>query len=303
MGCLETLKQEFRCRAFLLGGTKSNLFVTPQGRWLGMPWTFMIYRLAIAIYQLVFVILTLVYWGREPLYSTVDTKAKWLIYISNWTYLFVLAYFIIAAINTFYWHLGHEKKGHVDKSGEKIEMSNANTTDVEIALPSGGDESTPWYLQLQRFCQVYSCAASVFVTILFYALVYDSSSTVIHVFNVHVHGIAMVLMFIDTILVATPIRILHMVYVMLVAFIYFCFTAIYYAAGGRNPSGGTYIYSGSLDWKAKASRSAVIAVLTVLVAAPVLHLIFYGIYRIRLAIGSFCQCYTHHDSEISTSSD
>eukprot|EP00057_Strongylocentrotus_purpuratus_P035202 XP_798115.3 PREDICTED: protein rolling stone [Strongylocentrotus purpuratus] len=263
-----------------------------------MPWTFMTYRLAIAIYQLIFVILTLVYWGEEPLYSAVDTKAKWLIYISNWTYLFVLAYFLLAAITTFYWHMSHEQRGKIQESGERsdtIEMTANPIADTEAAA-SERVYSTPWYLQIQRFCQVYSCSATVFVTLLFWVLVYNPDSTVIHVFNVSVHGGAMMLMIIDTFLVATPIRILHLIYVMLVAFIFFCFTGVYYAAGGLDPKGETFIYSGSLDWGAEPTRSAIVAVLTVFVAAPVLHMVFYIIYCIRLAIGRCCHCYTHHDS-------
>ncbi|XP_072179708.1 protein rolling stone-like [Diadema setosum] len=295
---MATCREEFRCASFGLGGTKASLFVTPQARWLGMPYTFILYRAAIAIYQLTFLILTLVLWGVEPFYRPVDSKAKWLIFVSNWTYLFVTAYFILAIVTSIYWHCTRRGRGD-QVAGNEVAIPDSNdNTRLEPQSEESGTPSTPWYFKVQRYLQVYACSASVFVTILYWVLEFDPATDSVQVFSLHVHGVAAFLMIMDTLLVATPIRLLHMIYVMITAFVYFCFTAVYNAAGGTNPSGESHIYSGFLDWGKAPGTSAIVGALTVFVAAPVIHLVFYALYRLRLAFGLCCVACKYPDAEV-----
>ncbi|XP_071961034.1 protein rolling stone-like [Antedon mediterranea] len=268
------------------GGESARRFTIPSLNWKWQPTSYLLYRYLIAIYQTVWCVLVIVEWGTEPHYSLVDTKWKWLIYISNWSYLLLTVHFIFAAVAvTVYYTCGgcnddpHSKDPTIEMSERGEGSSHVNTQ---------GDATMPWYLKMMWFLQVTSYSAAVAVTILYWILEYEPDTDSIHAYGVHVHGINVLLVVIDSLIVANPYRLLHMIYPALYALVYFIFTAIYWAAGGLNPVGNPWIYKGSLDWENEPGLSAVIAALTVVVGAPVLHFLFWLLFKIREAVLSRC---------------
>ncbi|XP_033096653.1 protein rolling stone-like [Anneissia japonica] len=267
---------------FGFGGESAKKFVNPLCNWKWQPTSYILYRHLIAVYQLTWCILVIVEWGTDPHYSPVDTKWKWLIYISDWSYLLLTLYFIFAAVAVTVYHACNCNSSDKDPS-------------IELAERGGGsnqnnfyEPSMPWYLKFMWFLQVTAYSAAVAVTILYWVLEYDPPGDSIHAYGVHVHGVNVVLVLIDLLIVATPYRLLHFIYPSLYSFVYFVFTAIYWAAGGLNPNGNPWIYKGSLDWETDPGLSAIVAALTVVVAAPMLQVLFWLLFKIKEFIFRKC---------------
>ena len=103
-------------------------------------------------------------------------------------------------------------------------------------------------------------------------------------FVVHILNAVMIL--IDTAISDVPVRMFHSLYVIIYSLIYIIFTVIYWQAGGTNPvDGNNYIYK-DLDWENVDTTMAVILPFFVLLGIPLVQLVFYGIYKVRVCITS-----------------
>ncbi|XP_071804654.1 uncharacterized protein [Asterias amurensis] len=280
-------------------GETIHRFTNPQAKWPLQSILWCIYRLFLAIYMTVWLIIILVAWGEPPYYSQADSKAKWLIYVSNWSFLVLIMYLITFAIGNIYYHFKNGCRSTSD--GVDPEMGEENPEGIPMGTkPSGGHPAeypsvsppspVPWYFKFAWFLQSMAFTSGLFVALNFYILVFNPATDTLSAYNFHVHGVNLIIIVIDILLVATPMRVLHAIYPMTMAFIFFIFTLIYQKAGGLNEFGGTAIYQNYLDWGAAPTTSAVVMMLTVFVAGPILHLIWYALYRIRLAVSKRCGC-------------
>lgn len=178
------------------------------------------------------------------------------------------------------------------------EGQNTDNQDTLPSSPLPNPETPPlsWYFKVAWLFQNICFAGALFVTILFWVLDFDPATSTVTVFNVHIHGVNLVFVILDQLLIASPFRLLHFIYPTCMALIYFIFTAIYFAAGGLNEypedpvNGNTYLYQGQLDWGRHPTTSVITMVLVVLVAAPVIHLLYFGLYHLRRSFRRCCQC-------------
>ncbi|XP_072027682.1 uncharacterized protein [Amphiura filiformis] len=295
-----------------------------HARWCLQPVIWILYRFAAAIYLTVWWIVILIYWGDPPYYTPqADTKAKWFIYVSNWSYLCLGIYFWTSAIGTLVYHkntkfqvsstttadevLGlspvndstKEMPNGYDNHNHQIDdeaQENNSHDDINQTESTTSSKSVSWNFKVTWLFQNISFPGALFVTLLFWIVDVDPETRTVTVFKLHIHGVNLVLVLVDQFLIASPYRILHFIHPSLMALVYFIFTAIYYAAGGLNEcppdevNGNTNLYKGSLDWERETITTAVVMVGVVFVAAPLLHLVFYGFYRIRRTLGRFEFC-------------
>ena len=103
----------------------------------------------------------------------------------------------------------------------------------------------------------------------------------IHYGIFHVHGSNALYVIIDIFITATPVRLLHVIHGMLYVVIYVVFSVIYTLSIGEP------IYH-ILDWKSKPGLAAAYAVPCMLIVVPLIWLILYGLYRLRLMIADRC---------------
>lgn len=78
----------------------------------------------------------------------------------------------------------------------------------------------------------------------------------------------------------TPVRLLHVVYLVGFGAVYSVFTGIYYAAGGTNAQDEPYIYE-VLDYDDNPGTATAYVLIVVLVFLPFIHLLFYVQYVAR----------------------
>ena len=95
--------------------------------------------------------------------------------------------------------------------------------------------------------------------------------------------------FIDLLITGVPVRILHFYFTTIFCIIFALFSLVYSLAGGTDEVGRQYIYS-QLDWKNSPGGAVAWAAGIAFVAAPLVHLLFWAIYKIEMHILSCCNC-------------
>ncbi len=90
---------------------------------------------------------------------------------------------------------------------------------------------------------------------------------------IHLHGINVLIVFIDLLLSRIPYQLLHTLYATIFAIVYVIFTIIYFAAGGTSHLGDPYIY-GALDY----GNDLPLAILFVVVIAVGCIPIYLGLF-------------------------
>ena len=98
---------------------------------------------------------------------------------------------------------------------------------------------------------------------------------------------------IDLLICKIPIRVLHFYHLCLFALVYTIFSLILHGAGYESR-----IYP-VLDWVNSAGSSIGIALIMILVAAPIAHMLVFGIYKLRVFIASKCITQPQNQSQLS----
>ncbi|CAB4004808.1 Hypothetical predicted protein [Paramuricea clavata] len=128
------------------------------------------------------------------------------------------------------------------------------------------------------FLWIIASNAALVVTLNYWALVFEPPTNFM---DIAVHALNATVMFVEFFTASTPVRILHVLYVMIFAVVYSLFTVIFWAAGGVNVDGDSYIYK-VLDYE-NSDPAQVSAVLLgiVFVASPILQTILFALYQLR----------------------
>lgn len=105
--------------------------------------------------------------------------------------------------------------------------------------------------------------------------------------------VGMVLIVVETLICGIPVRLCHVVYPMLFTVLYIIFTAIYWASGGTDTLGKSYIYR-LLDYDHMDLWSGGILLLTVFVVQPLIQFAFYILFVTRRCLANklcrSCRC-------------
>ncbi|XP_063616103.1 protein rolling stone-like [Cydia splendana] len=123
------------------------------------------------------------------------------------------------------------------------------------------------------------------ITVLYWLLLYDPETTVYPTAealgrDVATHALNSVLTLAELLTARTPARVVHAWQPLLLATGYVAFSAVYYAAGGTNRFGESFIYP-MLDWSAPAAAGTVAG--ASLAGALGLHLLVCLLARARSA--------------------
>ena len=141
-------------------------------------------------------------------------------------------------------------------------------------------DKTPWFVKIMWCVHVIAVAATLPITIVYWAVVFrPSAGDVVTAATVHVHGVNLLLVVLDIFISRIPILILHFFYPMVYAAVYVVFLGIYWAVGGTNENGDRYVYSVA-DFEKMPVISSVVCV-GLIIAAGIIHLLFYVLAEIR----------------------
>ena len=106
--------------------------------------------------------------------------------------------------------------------------------------------------------------------------------------DVHVHGVGLVIVAVDFIVIASPYRLQHVVYPLIPVVSYYTMTLLYYVAGGTNEhhsnkdvDGDTYLYREKLDWGRYPKTTGFFMLIMVFAGVPIVHICIYFLFKLK----------------------
>ncbi|OQV25302.1 hypothetical protein BV898_00985 [Hypsibius exemplaris] len=253
--CSEACREEFHWRRLFFGIKPADRWYFTHPQWTFIRFScFVVWKVLLAVYFVVWLGLTLVSFIAS--YPTHSTHEKWLIYLTNWTYLFFVSYVVVAAINVLH----------------------------EVVLKARGVRlQRTWHFGLQWFLWNVGAPATVVVVILFWAVLVPSDSAIVSsAATVHVHLINGVAILVDLFLHAMPMQLLHMYQPLVYAATYAAFTGIYFASNGTDPAGNSSIYPIITDYSHHTGLAVGADFAIVLIVIPTAWLFLWSLQKLRI---------------------
>ncbi|KAL3841564.1 hypothetical protein ACJMK2_019687 [Sinanodonta woodiana] len=271
-------------------------------RWRWNPWIFIVYRLLAAFYSTGSLFAVIVTSILEPGDHSI------MVYLTIWTYIILTLYLVLAAIVALFCHIYmdthrnevsnsilvhslHIKTGPLDNKSFIVEEATSTTSsgqaDVRIvssdpiinsSLSISSSLNLPWYMKLTWLLANIVYVFAFIVTIIYFTAVYPTlgmAGTNMNDLNMHAFNTLLVL--IDSVIVARPVRLLHFVNPVIYGLLYCAFSAIYWSADKTR----NVLYKNVLDWNQPGIAIGVMAGLA-LVVIPLLQFMHFLIFRLRL---------------------
>ena len=171
-----------------------------------------------------------------------------------------------------------------DKLKHALPSVNSNMTQVEYYR----QDKIPWFIKIVWGIHTVAITAPVLMVIVYWGFEYDSSRT-IDAATVHLHGVNLLLVFIDLWINRIPLLFFHFLYPMLYGVAYVIFMAIFWGAGGQNPINEMrYIYS-IVDFSTNPGQSAGVCIVLIIVTG-VVYMLWFVLGEIRDQIFKRIRC-------------
>ncbi|KAK2179877.1 hypothetical protein NP493_467g02033 [Ridgeia piscesae] len=265
-----------------LGLIKSFYIVLVQSAvWWRCPTVvYAVYRGVVALYFVSWIVLSGV-WTYDWAASNSD-RVKWFIYLTNWSFLVLTFDVLLQAVLVV---LACGKTGKYDVTVNRERQHVITTRRLTIYYLCAADatnDAMPWYYKLSWLIHNVASNASFVISIGFWTLV-NEDGTDVHPVDWNTHGVNAAYVLVDTFITAIPVRLLHFYHGVMFLSLFAIFSVLYETVAGQtNALGEPYIYS-VLDWS-QPQTAAIYSVLVCLVATPVLWLLVFALYKLRLAL-------------------
>ena len=235
-------------------------------------WIYLLYRTVVAFYFFVWLLAVGINFSSPKL----------LIYLTQWSFIALNAYFIsalISAIVNFVLVYVYPKKRQVESPPDSEEEEERYGRRCHCR--SSTDKTTfcdkiTWALFLM------GAQSALMVVLLFWILIgsSDNSPNIRPSVNAHLHALNGFVALVEVWITGIPVHLLQFVYPALFTTTYGVFTGIYYAANGTDPFGERAIYPVILDYGSQpgvAVGTLIVAIVTILL----IHLFFHAQYLLR----------------------
>lgn len=230
---------------FFFTHQRPSLFTTSQwvndaDRESSVPWWYLLYKTVIFLFMLSNYIANL---------ALDQTPDYFIIYLTNQGLTILLTYQILDfGLTAWAWYEARTNGSH-------------------------STSMTPIH-KLVWFFHALSTPLALVITIVYWSALYDGEGN--DYWNVYVHGLNSVIVFMDLMIGAKPWRAFHFYPALAYGLLYVLFSLIYYAAGGTNEDGDRFIYS-ILDWSKPGLAIAFVIGGAVLFA--IIYPVVYGLFR------------------------
>ncbi|XP_055503995.1 protein rolling stone [Leucoraja erinacea] len=277
---IKHLTQEFTVEKCSLKPREPHLIL--QSQWRLHPVIWLMYRILLAAYTLIWCIC-----------SGVQTNhLKWFIFLTHLTYILLTAYFNLALVNFIcYVAFSQKKEAQITKEASLAEISLSGPS-ADVELEGGSPSVMVRKVQLtapsvllpsiivQWALQNLTCVISLYVTIAFWSLNYTPGKTGPDGVNINMHAMNSVLVLLELGMTAAPIHLAHFTGVLLYSMSYILFTLVYWAMGGTNIKGQTFIYR-SLDYSGNPGVTAGTIVGTICLIMPLLQFLVWNLHILK----------------------
>jgi hypothetical protein len=240
-------------------------------------WLYLLYRWILALYFGGW----LLYYSIKPGVAKGD---KFLIYLTNWGFLFWVAYLISAAVAVTVNFIRAWACNHVlyfprrDSPTRQLMAERDDDDDDESDTTANCCHRTP---DSTNFCDkitwclfLVGAEAAVLIALLFWTTLYNTPGAATPL-SVHLHLVNAVVAILDLWVSGVPIFLLQFIYIQIFGVTYVSFTGMYYAFGN------TSVIYPVLDYQANPGLAAGLAVGMAVFGTVMVHLIFLAQYLCR----------------------
>lgn len=224
---------------------------------------------------------------------------KYFIYLTNFIFLAWTAYTVWAAFSvtlSFLTVFGCQRRKYKQENEGGPCNHELTIEDRPVGCCGFHGNKAFWHQRILWILFTISVHMSVYVVILYWGLLYDPSFTNINYFsfvNIVTHVVAGVVAIMDVFITAIPYRLLHVIYPFCYGAVWLIFSGIYYAAGGTNNQGRSYIYN-VIDYMNSPVTASIYGLVVLFVGTPFIHLVIYCLFLLRelllFLIGKYCLC-------------
>ena len=242
---------------------------------------FMLYRVVATCYVTAWLI-------YSTTYSKVLNGFIWPIYLTSWAYIALCLHLWVATILTVSHAITHRHffceapplyrsmGTPLSVTDSDIDFQEDGQADVGFVMPT---DRLPWYCKLTWMLFSVIANGAIMVSVVFFAALYPQIYTngqfpTAEDFNLH--GVNSIIIFIELLLSALPVRILHMVFTMLFGVVYTGMSLLLYFFHTKKP-----IYPKVLDWNYPLKTGLIVAGL-VFIIIPIIQMILFSVYKFRV---------------------
>ncbi len=253
-----------------------------QWKWPAV--VFLVYRLIAAGYTLGW----LIYLLARP---EADVGRS-LAFLTAWSYILLTLYLWVALCDLCYWIYKLRKSGVLGSITQVMGHQDWHEARaIEIATISSVAPSRDhahakesvytytWYHGLSWMLHDMVGVMAPAVTLIYFAAMYSSDSDISLALDINIHAVNTAIVLLDNCISAFPVRLLHVVYGIVFGLLYVLWSGVYYLMDPED----NVLYEDVLDWSAPEITVPVLLGVG-LILAPLLQLLWYGLYRLRLRL-------------------
>jgi len=212
-------------------------------------------------------------------WSLLDTgkKAYWIIHLTIWSALLLLAYLVVSAYATYMALYGEDEDREESESPERPESGSPQS-----GSPDGKGPVVPWYANLAWVLGTMVPAQCTLVAIMFWVAVYPyKPAGSLRPVAFWTHGVNMVVALVDIAISDRPFYMRHVYTGFLFNLAYAIWTLIFYVCGGHRPDDPTkrYIYK-IISWS-QPTITALKVVGLLFIILPCVHAVFFLLFQCR----------------------
>lgn len=200
---------------------------------------------------------------------------KFFIYMTNWGFGLITITMLLSAIHVTRWHYDLQNvRSLVNEAGQKAQ--------------------TTWGLKIYWWLYNMSLLLALIISTIYWIFLHGKMKKPnrFPAISVITHALNTICMLIDFIIVAFPLRLLHMVHTMFLAIAYFLFSLIYHFCGGVDEYGNPYVYS-ILNWN--NPMGCLMTFIGVFLIIVFYWVILFGFHKLKQAFNrAFSVVWTPH---------
>lgn len=227
--------------------------------WLQWHWpkgVYLLYRFLLLAYTMTVLVLSIVYFDHNK-------QATWLVFLTHWSYSMLTAHLLVATVISLV-HVLH------DSSGIRIAVNRGDRGIISQRM------SKPFYMKLSWLLFVIASGSAFMVTCIYFGAVFPQRGVgYLNVEDINLHIMNSVVIILEFIIAALPVRLLHGVYLFVFGLMYIVFSVIYWSFDHRR-----VIYPHVLDWNFPG-RTMIYMLLVGFVFIPLLQSFLFGLYSLR----------------------
>ncbi|KAL8610794.1 hypothetical protein ACOMHN_016777 [Nucella lapillus] len=224
-------------------------------------------------------------------------KEKILIWLTYWSFFTLTARFLVTAFNA--WSCVYCQRKYRRRSSNNNNNNNSNNASSPSHTANGGVGGSSRTKRMEECCEMpllykvqwvlqnVSSSAAFIVSGLYWVVMYDPNKPE-SARSINSHLLNSLFVLTDMFLSRAPVRIHHFIYTFCYMTLYITFSLLYWASGGTNHHGDSYIYS-LMNYGEHPVRATAVVLMVNFVGTPLMQILLYAFFRLRCWVCELCR--------------